>query len=348
MTSASTPSSVKPGQVEFYAGQTIFIGYIRAYLKNTATDPELCIQYDLTEPSWYLKEVHLWVGTDTALIPQNRQGNWKLGLFPVNQALPAGTTQFESCKKLSEIISGDPCDKIVFVLAHAAVFRIDPTTGEQVQEETAYGNVIIGDRNRNWGTFFDVTIQCDAATDPPNNPNSRCETTWAFRPDVPGLESYTFIERGLSSKWGWVLCSAPVTWGKFCYTVDIWGGAGQNNLTKGTDTGDAEFCVDCTSSPCKVTVTYNMDDNTGVCAAGDAILKEAHLRVNIGPNVYTVAPGQYEHKQSFDPAVQTYDFGGPITQACNTDYTTGVCTLADINAGDTVCIAAHGVACVCV
>ncbi len=100
---------------------------------------------------------------------------------------------------------------------------------------------------------------------------SNDETAWA-------LGEYTFIDEGISTRWGWFLSVA--TYGT--HTFDIYYGAGQNNLDSGTLIGTlvVEYTED------TVTVTFNLTE---------PMLEEVH--VFVGYNFPTTAsPGQFPYK----------------------------------------------------
>jgi hypothetical protein len=144
------------------------------------------------------------------------------------------------------------------------------------------------------GYYFDYCVQdC-------NPPLGACETMYAYG------DSYAQCFIGLpeltSKKWGWT--NGPLAEGT--YEFDIWAGAGQCDLSKGTHVGtlDVEY------SGGQVTVTYTMFD--------DYSMTETHLYVgnDILPksknNKYTVAPGQYPYKHGYPmgETTDTYELDG--------------------------------------
>ncbi len=118
------------------------------------------------------------------------------------------------------------------------------------------------------------------------------ETAWAFGGDnaIP-----------FASKWGWT----NGAYGAGEYTLDLYAGAGNNDLEKGTHVGEVEVVYNGSTA----TVTYT--------AFEGFYFTELHLwvgstplpMVGRGPRaVATDAPGQFPHKMTFDPGVTTYTF----------------------------------------
>ena len=128
-----------------------------------------------------------------------------------------------------------------------------------------------------------------------------CEDTlWAYSGSwedggatVPGtVYQNDDIVRVRDAQWGWT--NQINTTGT--YEWDLWAGAGQNDLTKGTKVGTVTVTYggDC------VTVTYNMDDSN--------ILSEAHLWVGSTKlplkgrrALPTAAPGQFPYRPEIAP-----------------------------------------------
>ena len=128
---------------------------------------------------------------------------------------------------------------------------------------------------KTWGYYFEYCKQeCEI-------PEPDCETAYAYGDDlatcfldIPGVES---------NNWGW--SNGPIS-DPSSYSWDIYAGAGQCDITKGTLVGTLD--VDYSGGTC--TVTYNID--------GDFTLEETHLYVgnDILPkknNKWTTAPGQF-------------------------------------------------------
>ncbi|WP_340076484.1 hypothetical protein [Leptobacterium sp. I13] len=116
----------------------------------------------------------------------------------------------------------------------------------------------------------------------------KCETMFAKGND----NAMCFIEDGFN-RWGWT--NGPLSGGE--YSFDLYAGAGQCDISKGTLVG---------------TVTVAYDENTGeaeVTYTLDAgyTMRETHLYVGNDPypkkrNKYTVAPGQFPYKHDLEDA----------------------------------------------
>lgn len=110
-----------------------------------------------------------------------------------------------------------------------------------------------------------------------------CETAFAYG----DKELDDFLN---AARWGWQI---TVNKGQ-TLTKDIYAGAGQNDLAKGTKVGSLTVKYEGT----KVTVTYTM--NAGFT------MSSTHLYVGEG-NVTTTAPGQYgQLHEGLTAAVDTY------------------------------------------
>lgn len=125
----------------------------------------------------------------------------------------------------------------------------------------------------------------------------RCETGYAYGGDL----ATPFTELLGHGPWGW--SNGPLSPGT--YTWDIYAGAGQNDLSKGTLVGTLTVVYDGDA----VTVTYNMDEGF--------TMKETHLYVDteplpIKPNgESTTAPGQYGNTHNLDDATtDSYEVNG--------------------------------------
>lgn len=147
-----------------------------------------------------------------------------------------------------------------------------------------------------------------------NSKTRVCETAWAFGGDDFANPNWNIVE---SKNWGWI--NGPLQAGN--YTFDLYAGAGQNDLTKGTLVGEVN--VDYEDD--EVTVTYEMYDGYWIT--------EAHLWIGDTPlplvgkkQTYTSAPGQFPY--------------GPSISA---DEKTATYTLEGVN-GE-IYVSAHGVVC---
>ena len=132
-----------------------------------------------------------------------------------------------------------------------------------------------------------------------------CETLFAYGAEDP---STCFSDFGFS-RWGWSI--GPLEGGS--YSFDLYGGAGQCNLEKGTLVGTLTVDYDATAGTAEV--VYTMADGF--------VLNETHLYVGSDPLPLdkkgnpTVAPGQFPYKNSeLDNAsgdsYPVADLSGPI------------------------------------
>ncbi|MBT8271113.1 MAG: T9SS type A sorting domain-containing protein [Flavobacteriaceae bacterium] len=136
------------------------------------------------------------------------------------------------------------------------------------------------------------------------------ETAFAFLnqdddPTTADMASNCFIPE--FNRWGWTtLLDFSEETGQSSYTLDIYAGAGQCDLSKGTDVGS-------------VIITYNEDSSvTFEYSLEGFVLSEAHIYIGQGEypidnsGEQTVAPGQYTFTDSdFEPA-QDYSVTIPV------------------------------------
>ncbi len=266
-----------------YAGQTINAGSVCAEVSGD----DLLIVYE-TSGGWQLEETHLWVGSEIADMPQTRQGNPKIGNFPYASGDITGATVYTVSVPLASIGFSCPADDAnYFVAAHASLRKVD-SGGNVIQTETGWAD---GDRfveQGMWGTYFTITLNCSTS-----GGGDKCETAFTYGGGTNAIDSDTtnsFLEIDESgdgigdfNRWGWSIGSL----GQGNYEFDIYAGAGQSDITKGTIVGTLFLDYNGTTA----TVTYSMD-------AGYT-LNETHLWVGneiLARDVnddYTVAPGQY-------------------------------------------------------
>ncbi len=121
------------------AGQHFDSGDVNLYVDLN----NVYIEYT-TNPNWYIKKTHLYVGS-CQLIPRNNAGNPMIGQFPISNTYITGT------QSVIYTIPKSSLPECFCVAAHAEVFRKE--NGVIVQTETAWA---AGERftNRNWATFF--------------------------------------------------------------------------------------------------------------------------------------------------------------------------------------------------
>jgi len=268
-----------------YAGQTIESGTLFVEVVGD----ELVVTYN-TSGGWETKETHLWIGTDMADMPQTRQGNPKIGNFPYQ-----GADSYSI--KLSQLgFSCPSADAEFYVAAHASV-QLTNDSGSVIQAETAWAEGSRFVERGMWGTFSTITLSC-ATVAAPVNPVGQCETAFAYAVGsnpVDGDITNSFLDidengdgKGDFNRWGWSI--GPVAAGQ--YQWDIYAGAGQSNINKGTWVGTLTVDYDTMMAGYAI-VTFDIDENSPY------YMEENHLYVGneiLPRNVndeFTVAPGQY-------------------------------------------------------
>ena len=123
----------------------------------------------------------------------------------------------------------------------------------------------------------------------------------------PDEQSTCFIPE--FNRWGWTtLLDFSAETGQSSYDLDIYAGAGQCDLSKGTDVGT-------------VTVTYNNDNTVTFNYNLDGfLLTEAHVYIGSEPypiknnGTSTVAPGKYTHVDSDFDAANAYSVTLPFDE----------------------------------
>ena len=262
-----------PQMVTLFAGQTVDAGSM--IVENDANN--LYVTFSTTDP-WLLSETHLHVADSLAGIPTNKKGNPQIGNFDYQRSYdPLGTEDTYVIPKVN--LSLDENDAIV-IAAHAVVVQVDDS-GTIIENETGWG---AGDRfvdRGSWATYFQYTWQdCGGGDD-----DSKTETAFAYNDEFATcFIGADFDGDGVDdgfNRWGW--SNGALAEGS--YTFDIYAGAGQCDLSKGTYVG--QLTVDYSNGVANVTFTtfslYNM--------------VETHLYVGNEPlarnGEYTVAPGQY-------------------------------------------------------
>ncbi len=263
------------------AGQSIEAGLVCVEVDGI----DLLVTY-LTTGNWELTEAHLWVGADLADMPQTRKGNPKIGNFPYKAESLTGATFHQFAIPLDDL--GFDCpgdDASFFVAAHASLRRPDGSS-DGYQTETGWAD---GDRfveRGSWATFFGVELTCDCSLDPPSE--RACETAFAFGDDLAtcflDIDNDSDGRRDFS-RWGWtnLIVNEDV------YLFDIYAGAGQCDIDKGTLVGTLMVMY----VAGRVDVVFTMEDGFQ--------MDEIHLYVGeemLARDVngaFTVAPGQYPH-----------------------------------------------------
>jgi hypothetical protein len=288
--------------VTLLAGQTIPVGSVCTSVSGDSA----YVTYS-TADGWVLTATHLWAGTSLATMPQNRAGNPQLGLFPyagsyaaplvtATIAVPLSAFGLDQSMQACAAVSG-------YFVTHAVVKK--QRADGSWQSETAYGE---GSRlvlKGNWATWFGITFACEA--DKPVVLTEETAFAWG------GALAACFIGSDLveSNRWGWT--NGPLAVGN--YQFDIYAGAGQCDLTKGTRVGTLSVSYNGSTA----TVSYAMFSGFS--------LSETHLYVGSDPlastidrktgaKEYTVAPGQYGNIHDLNAAAsdvfQISGLSGPI------------------------------------
>ena len=283
-----------PTVVTLFAGQTIDAGTV-----TIANDENYLYVTFSTSNGWLLSETHLHVADSLAGIPQTKKGNPKVGNFAYQSTHDPEVTEYTWVIAKADL-SLDGNNSLV-IAAHAVVVKYDEA-GNQIANETGWGD---GDRfvdRGSWATYVVHTWQaCDGAAE---ESNSGTETAFAFGGDF----AICFLDidededgNGDFNRWGWT--NGPM--GPGLYEFDIYAGAGQCDLSKGTLVGTLTVDYDGSTA----TVTYDVTAPYG--------LAETHLY--IGNDILasnggdlTVAPGQYPtiHDELASVSSDSYTIGG--------------------------------------
>ena len=277
--------------VVLFAGQTTDVGTVSfddIDTDNDGTVDALEVTYNLTN-GWEFSEIHFWMGGTLSEMPSTRSGNPQIGQFPYNFSNVTGLTTYSFEIPFSSIGFTCGSEGTYFVASHASVRLPDGNGG--YQNETAWGDGERLTQRGNWAMYYSITITCD---DPqgPFGPKTT-ETAFAYNSSFAN----TFISLNFNGRWGWT--NGPLSQGT--YTFDLWAGAGQNDLSKGTLVGD----VTLTYSGSNVTVTYQTDV--------PYLLEEVHVYVGneylaLNNGEYTIAPGQYPYTNGDLGGVSSYVF----------------------------------------
>jgi len=266
--SAIAPVTVTEGAVstiDLIAGQHTVAGNVSVSFDQT----NLYVTYN-TINGWFLNEVHLWVGSDMALMPATPTGNPKIGKFPYKASGLNGTASYTFTIPLSTFGGyAQLCSGTLYVAAHASVYTMG--SGGTIVSETAWGNGNPMTTQGSWAMYFAIQLLCDDGS----YQSGPCETAFGYGP-------LTFIDAGLTnSRWGWIYTLNSTG----TFTTPLYAGAGQNNINNGLHVG---------------TVTYSYN-GTGLKVEfetfGGYSLSETHVYASSAFPT-TIAPGQYGHSNT--------------------------------------------------
>jgi hypothetical protein len=282
--------------IDLIAGQNIVAGSVCIYDVDTDNDgcPDALEIIITTTGGWEIMEAHLAIANTVAGIPTNNGGNPVPGQFPYHSGSLGGVTTYTFNIPFSAIdfTCGAGCigDVQKYVALHAAVRKLLPGGGYQT--ETGWGD---GDRLKqkgNWGMYFRMWITCDDV----EKENTDCNT--AFAKASSGSTCFIGNVAGLdANRWGWF--NGPLSPG--IYTMDLYAGAGQCNISNGTLAGSVT--VDYNGS--SATVTYN--------AIGNFSFSEIHAWAGttttpLHNGTPTVAPGQLGYNSGVLADVTSHSF----------------------------------------
>jgi hypothetical protein len=153
--SISVQGSINPAAVAsviLYAGQTTNAGSLVLNEVDTNADginDALSATYTLTG-GWLLSEIHFWIGTSLATMPQTKTGNPQVGKFPYSPTDAAGKSTYTLLIPFGAI-NYTTCQANYLVAAHAAVYL-----GSRTETAWAAGNPM--NIKGSWATYFNVTL----------------------------------------------------------------------------------------------------------------------------------------------------------------------------------------------
>jgi hypothetical protein len=183
-------------------------------------------------------------------------------------------------------------------MAHASVRKDDGTGGYDTETGWADGDRVTD--KGSWATQVTLTVvvDCDDGTEPPTGHADETAFAWGdtcfLDIDADGDGNGDF------NRWGWTI--GPLSPDAGTLSSNIYAGAGQCDLTKGTLVG--ELTVDYEGST--VTVTYTADagyhfDETHLYVGNEILPRDVNGN-------YTVAPGQYSEVDEYEVPVTTVTY----------------------------------------
>ncbi len=258
------------------AGQTIPAGTVSVNVNGTNLEVTFA-----TTGGWELSEAHLWIGNSLDDLPQTKSGNPIPGKFPYNSgSLAAGTASHTFSIPLSNPIVNFSCpaaDTIYYMAAHASVRKAKGDGTYQTETGWSEGSPITS--KGNWATFSTFSLTCDCG----GTGKAICET--AFARYAPANTCFNDIG---FERWGWT--NGPL--GSGSYTMDVYAGAGQCDLAKGTHVGTLSVNYNGTAA----TATFSMFNGFWMEETHLYIGNDRLPKMKQGKNmVETVAPGQYPY-----------------------------------------------------
>ena len=247
-------------------------------------------------------EAHLYSSYDPFLLTQKGPGagqfefpeNFDLVNYVLNTYTPGmnGITQGDIQKAIWDLIDDSNCVVCDFAKPFTQA-NIDAIVADAIANGQDYtpgeGGVLaivaipkLGSGGEEYQSLiFTIPVEC----------RDDCETAFAYdEEDATCFDNFDF------SRWGWTI--GPLSTGE--YTFDVYSGAGQCDLDKGTLVGE----VDVTYSASGVTVDYRIDPMYSIA--------EEHTYAGVDPiptknnGDLTVAPGQYYIEEGLDGSDDIY------------------------------------------
>lgn len=304
------------GCTPIFAGQFTEVGTV--CLVDDWSTNTLTVTYSMMAPGWEITEIHFAIGDQMSDIPVTKKGNMIPGQFPYVYSFANGVTTYSFTVPFNFFgVTGCDDNTIYYAAAHCAVQLVE--NGQVIQTETGWGNGSTHPGN-NWGEIFNFKLECYGGGN-----DSGSETAFAYGCDK--AMCFLDIPNENFMRWGWT--NGPLT--EFgTYYFDIYAGAGQCDLSKGTLVG--ELIVEYTGSTAEVAFT----------TCGGYTMDETHLYVGcdilpMNNGEYTIAPGQFPFIHEDLPANTNSDSYTIENLACQNgiyvvahavvmgDYTQGGC-----------------------
>lgn len=210
--------------MDLLAGQDTDAGNVCVEMDNN----NLNITYTTTGV-WELTEVHFWIGSNLAGMPQTNKGNPKVGHFPYHSDDITGDKVYFFSIPVQELGGEDAlCNQTLVAAAHAEL-RFQADDGSYHTESAwADGERIV--KKGNWATYFEVSFECEGPQPPPLD----CESGFVFG-DKELWDILDSMGNPITDSWGW---QNTVYAGDRIYQP-IYIGAVDNNPGTGTYVGEA-------------------------------------------------------------------------------------------------------------
>lgn len=230
-----------------------------------------------------LTNIYVWIGNDPASAPSNVYNNVDINAFPHKIAVASPGSSFELSVPLDTIsLPSDPCTGPLYIFT-------------KVFTDCGYGWPAGGSTHLNFPYVAYQLCGLDCTV------LEGCETAFAkggyvfasdARANPEGLASLGLAR----NRWGWAIRRT----GTGTTVHNIYAGAGQNNISRGTLVGTVSIGWDGTTA----TATYEL--------ASGVVMTEAHLYAgNTAPT--TIAPGQYGNIASFLTPTSSHTFTVPLS-----------------------------------